>query len=116
MDRTRDADCEDAAIVSVELIGLALGVTDEGDKAQVGIGAGPATAQESWIAFMNDPFWGLMVMTSFPCAPDCRLRLVAAGLKEKSIGLNVAVTDSLALMVTMHAPVPEQAPLQPDNP
>jgi hypothetical protein len=27
--------------------------------------------------------------------------------------LNVAVTDSLEFMVTLHAPVPEQAPLHP---
>ena len=29
------------------------------------------------------------------------------------IGVNVAVTDLAASIVTLHAPVPEQAPLQP---
>jgi hypothetical protein len=34
-------------IVSVELAELAPGVTDAGERAQVGIGAGPVTTQES---------------------------------------------------------------------
>jgi hypothetical protein len=38
-----------------------------------------------------------------------------ATVKEKIPGLNTAVTDFAALIVTVQVPVPEQAPLQPPN-
>lgn len=41
------ADAAGAVIVSVEVAELAPGVTDAGDSAQVGIGDGPDTIQES---------------------------------------------------------------------
>lgn len=54
-----------ALIVSVAAAELVPGVTDVGDRAQVGVGAGPLAAHESWIALPKDPpVEGAIVMTS----------------------------------------------------
>jgi hypothetical protein len=52
-------------------------------------------------------------MTSVFCAPCCKVKLADAGESEKSGGgavLKVAVTNPV--VVTLHAPTLEQAPLQ----
>src|SRR5579864_978004 len=100
-------------MVSVEVTEFAPGVIDVGARAQVGIGAGPATAQVRWIALPKGPFNPAMVMTSVPCAPGCNVSFVDAGLREKSCRVKVAVTEVAALIVALHGPVPEHAPLQP---
>ena len=71
------------AIVSVEVTALAPGVTDVGEKAHVGIGAGPLTLQLSWAALAN-PFLGVTVMTLVPCPPNGIAMLAEAAVKEKS--------------------------------
>ena len=113
IDGCRFARAEGAVIVSVDVAELAPGVTDAGFRPQVGNGAGPITAHVSRIAVANGPFCGARVITSVICAPGCNVRLVDAGEREKfGDSVKVAVTDSAALMVTVHAPVPEQTPLQ----
>ena len=62
---------------------------------------------------VNVPFRPAMVNTSVPWPPGCNDNLVDAGLSEKSWSVKVAVTDVAAFIVTLHGPVPEQAPLQP---
>src|SRR5262245_41349959 len=51
------------------------------------------------------------------CAALIKVVLVTSGLSLKLLGLiaKVAVTERAALMVTLHAPVPVQLPLQPVN-
>ena len=53
-------------------------------------------------------------MASVTCPAGITVKLADAGESEKSGGAvsKVAVTDSAAFMVTLHAAVPEQAPLQ----
>jgi hypothetical protein len=52
-------------------------------------------------------------MTSVPCPLGCIVSAVEAGVSEKFSAANVAVTAPAAFIVTLHVPVPEQAPLQP---
>ena len=57
-------------------------------------------------------------MTSATCPLRWAVKLADAGLREKSgseAALKVAITDSFAVTVTLQVPVPEQAPLQPEN-
>src|SRR5215831_3792001 len=59
-----------------------------------------------------------MVMTSVPSPPGCTVRLRDSDVSEKSgrgATLKVAVTDWPAFMATLQAPVPEQAPPQPEK-
>jgi hypothetical protein len=84
-----------AVRVMVEAAEFTPGVTDEGDSAQVGIGVGPVTTHESWIALPNGtPFKGAIVITSVIWPPGWVDKLVEAGCTEKSGGivLKVAVT------------------------
>lgn len=61
-----------------------------------------------------------MVMTSATWPPRWAVKLVDAGLSEKSGGgpaavLKVAVTKSSEVIVRLHVPVPVQFVLQPEN-
>jgi len=103
-----------AATVRVETTELAPGVTEAGEKIQVGRGAGPlVTAHVSRTGLVKGPFRPARVMRSVPCPAGCRVNLVDAGVSEKSCRAKFAVTEVAAFMVILQAPVPEQAPLQP---
>lgn len=106
-----------AVIVSVEVPGLEPSITGDCEKLQEGNGAGPVTVQAS-VTGPEKPFCPANVRASVTCAPVCAVRLVAAGVKEKSGGgVKVAVTACTEFMVTLQAlgSVPEQAPLHPAN-
>jgi len=106
-----------AVMVSVEVPALEPTVTEDCEKLQVGMGAGPVTAHVS-VTGPENPFSPAKVKTSPACAPVDMVKLVDVGAKEKSGGgVNVAVTDSAADMETVQTLgfVPVQAPLHPAN-
>ena len=78
------ADAEDAVIVRVDVGDPVPGVTDVGERAQIGSGAGPITEQESSTVFPKAPFCGAIVTTSASCVPGWTVKLVDAGLSKKS--------------------------------
>src|SRR5262249_6398506 len=81
-----------------------------------GIGEGPLlTAQASAIVPENPPS-DANDRDSCTWPPRFRVRVVAPTLIVKScVEVNVAVTDSFALIVMVQFPTPAQAPLQPEN-
>ena len=84
MDWIYIADAEDAVIVRVVVGDPVPGVTDVGERAQIGSGAGPITEQVSLTVFPKAPFCGEIVMMSAPCVPGWTVKLVDAGLSMKS--------------------------------
>ena len=116
MDRVIAADNAGVVMVSVEVTGLAAGVTDEGDSAHVGMGVVPVTAHESWMALPKElPISGAIVMTSVIWLPRWAVRVADDGCSEKSGGVKVAVTNSSEVIMTWQGLVPVQAVLQPEN-
>jgi len=82
-----------AVIVSVDVPGLELSVTGDGETLHVAIGDGPVTAQVNFTG-PEKPFCPANVKASVTCAPVCAVKVVDAGTSVKSGtgGLNVAVT------------------------
>jgi len=75
---------------------LAPGVTDVGDRVQIGTAAGPVTLHESSMGLLKAvPATGAMAMTSVTWLQNCAVKLAEAGWSEKSGGVvvpKVAVT------------------------
>jgi hypothetical protein len=69
--------------VKTEVTALEPGVTDGFDNEQVGVGAVPVTKQESCTAESQDPFTGVIVMTSVPSRPLANVIELEAGFIEK---------------------------------
>ncbi len=117
LDGASVADVDGAVIVSVELVEFAPGVTEEGEKEQVGTGAGPARAQLSWMALVKGPYFGAMVTTSVTLPPGCSVRLEFAGVKANPGSSNSALASALSFLskLMLQVPLPEQAPPQPTN-
>ena len=106
------AETPEASTVSVA---LEPGLTEFGEMPQLGAGAAPLTEQLSAIADAKPPC-AAKLSPSLTLLPAFRVKLVSAGLTEKSGGgLKVAVTVSLPFIVTLHTvgSVPVHAPLQP---
>jgi hypothetical protein len=73
-----------AVIVIIDVTACPPGVTDVGENAQVGVGAGPVTMHDSCTALANVPCSGAIVIVSVTCAPAFTVKLAAAGVKLKS--------------------------------
>jgi len=69
--------------VRVEVTGFEPGVTDGFDKEQVGIGDVPVTEQDSCTAESQDPFTGVIVMTSVASPPLVMVSELEARFIEK---------------------------------
>jgi len=92
------------------------GFIDAGEIRQVGIGAGPVVTAHPSAMFPENPPCAGNVSTSLACPPRRIVRLVAAGLTEKSGSrLKPAVTFLLEFSVTLQPfeSLPVHAPLQP---
>jgi hypothetical protein len=82
-------------IVSVEVAGLAPGVTEAGERLQGSVGT---TEQVSETAFGRLPR-AVIVRTSLATEPFCTVRLVLAGLTVKSTAFTVILISTLRLPI-----------------
>ena len=102
-------------MVSVEVAGLAPGVTEGGARPQDGTGDGPVTEQVRAM-LLEKPLGAVKVRMSVAWAPRCIVNAAVAGLTEKSSATprtKFAVTDLSASIVTEQGVlVSEHAPLQ----